>query len=66
MVETVASYNMQHFNSPNDLVFHPKNNDLLYFTDPPYGLPLRNLSDPLVELKYDGIYLYNFTSIFIS
>lgn len=40
-------------NSPNDLVF--KSTGELYFTDPPYGLPLR-FDDPDKELPFSGIY----------
>ena len=41
------------FNSPNDLVY--KSNGDLYFTDPPYGLPLRE-KDPGKELDWFGVY----------
>jgi gluconolactonase len=41
------------FNSPNDLVY--KSNGDLYFTDPPYGLPLRE-NDPGKELDWYGVY----------
>jgi gluconolactonase len=40
-------------NSPNDLVF--KSTGELYFTDPPYGLPLR-FDDPEKEIPFSGIY----------
>ncbi|GAA5509471.1 SMP-30/gluconolactonase/LRE family protein [Novipirellula caenicola] len=40
-------------NSPNDLVFG--DGGVLYFTDPPYGLPER-ASDPRRELDFCGIY----------
>ena len=41
------------FNSPNDLAYHT--NGDLYFTDPPYGLPLRE-KDPAKELDWFGVY----------
>lgn len=40
-------------NSPNDLVF--KSTGELFFTDPPYGLPLR-FDDPAKELPFSGVY----------
>jgi len=40
-------------NSPNDLAF--RSNGDLYFTDPPYGLPLGAL-DPKKELDFQGVY----------
>lgn len=41
-------------NSPNDLVY--KSDGTLYFTDPPYGMPLQD-EDPRKELPYNGIYM---------
>lgn len=41
------------FNSPNDLAF--KSTGELYFTDPPFGLPLL-LLDPGRELDFQGVY----------
>ncbi len=46
-------YMGKRLNSPNDLVYH--SNGDLYFTDPPYGLPL-NVDDPNKELKFQGVY----------
>jgi gluconolactonase len=46
-------YEGKRFNSPNDLVY--KTNGDLYFTDPPYGLPLRE-KDPGKELDWFGVY----------
>lgn len=46
-------YNGKRFNSPNDCVY--KSNGDLYFTDPPYGLPLRE-KDPGRELDWFGVY----------
>jgi gluconolactonase len=40
-------------NSPNDLVF--RSNGDLYFTDPPFGLPLA-FEDPGKELPFSGVY----------
>lgn len=41
------------FNSPNDVVV--KSNGDIYFTDPPYGLPL-NVEDPTKEIPFQGVY----------
>ena len=46
-------YDGKRFNSPNDCVY--KSNGDLYFTDPPYGLPLRE-KDPGKELDWFGVY----------
>ncbi len=40
-------------NSPNDLIY--KSDGALYFTDPPYGLPLQD-DDPKKELSFNGVY----------
>lgn len=40
-------------NSPNDLVY--RSDGLLYFTDPPFGLP-DVFTDPAKELPYSGIF----------
>ncbi len=40
-------------NSPNDLVF--RSNGDLYFTDPPFGLPL-GFDDPAKEIPFQGVY----------
>jgi gluconolactonase len=45
----------QRLNSPNDLVM--KSDGALYFTDPPFGLPLAH-ADPRKELPYSGVYRY--------
>jgi gluconolactonase len=42
------------FNSPNDLVFDSQGN--LYFTDPPYGLPSKDETDPTKEIPFQGVY----------
>ena len=41
------------FNSPNDLCVHPSG--LIFFTDPPYGLPLKE-KDPTREIDAFGVY----------
>jgi gluconolactonase len=46
-------YKGMRLNSPNDLVF--KSTGELYFTDPPYGLPLR-FDDPSKETPFCGVY----------
>lgn len=43
-------------NSPNDLVF--KSNGDLYFTDPPFGLPMA-FDDRRKELPFQGVYRYS-------
>jgi gluconolactonase len=48
------SYHGKRLNSPNDLVY--RSDGSLYFTDPPYGLPMQNDSDPGKELKVNGVY----------
>ena len=51
---TVADkFEGKRFNSPNDAVV--KSNGDIYFTDPPYGLPL-NVDDPTKEIKFQGVY----------
>ena len=47
-------YMGKRLNSPNDLVF--KSNGDLYFTDPPYGLPLGPLNQKDKELPFQGVY----------
>lgn len=46
-------YAGRRLNSPNDAVFH--SNGDLYFTDPPFGLPLA-FDDPQKELPFQGVY----------
>ena len=53
----VDNFEGQRLNSPNDAAWHP--NGWLYFTDPPYGLPLQE-QDPLRELDFNGIYRLNY------
>jgi gluconolactonase len=40
-------------NAPNDIVF--RSDGTLYFTDPPYGLPLQD-DDPSKELPFNGVF----------
>ena len=53
--ETVLAdrYQGKRLNSPNDLVYGPTGD--LYFTDPPFGLPL-TFADPTKELPFQGVY----------
>ncbi len=46
-------YQGRRLNSPNDLIF--KSNGDLYFTDPPFGLPMA-FDDPNKELPFSGVY----------
>lgn len=47
------NYMGKKFNSPNDAVYDSAGN--LYFTDPPYGLPL-GIDDPTKELNFQGVF----------
>ena len=47
-------YGGKRLNSPNDLVY--RSDGLLYFTDPPFGLPGKD-ADPQKELPFSGIFL---------
>jgi gluconolactonase len=49
----VDRFQGKRLNSPNDLIYH--SNGTLYFTDPPYGLPLQD-DDPEKELPFNGVY----------
>lgn len=54
LFEPIATnYQGKRFNSPNDLAL--RSNGDLYFTDPPYGLPL-GAEDPHRELNLQGVY----------
>jgi gluconolactonase len=46
-------YEGKRLNSPNDLVY--KSDGVLYFTDPPFGLP-KFFDDPRKELSYSGVF----------
>ncbi|QKX17568.1 SMP-30/gluconolactonase/LRE family protein [Microbulbifer sp. YPW1] len=48
-----SKYEHGRLNSPNDGVLH--NSGILFFTDPPYGLP-KQLEDPEKDLDFQGIY----------
>ncbi|TYA84182.1 sulfatase-like hydrolase/transferase [Seonamhaeicola marinus] len=49
----VSTYKGKKFNSPNDLFYDKEGN--LYFTDPPYGLGKKGVS----ELGFNGVYFLN-------
>ena len=46
-------YQGKRLNSPNDLVY--KSDGSLYFTDPPFGLPMA-YADPRKQLPYSGVF----------
>jgi gluconolactonase len=52
----VDHYQGKRLNSPNDGVL--KSNGDIYFTDPPYGLPMRE-KDPRRELDFCGVYRWS-------
>ncbi len=56
-VTVVDNYEGSRLNSPNDAAWHA--NGWLYFTDPPYGLPMQDESDEK-ELDFNGIYRLNY------
>ena len=47
-------YKGKRFSSPNDAVYNSAGE--LFFTDPPYGLPLQNDTDPAKEISFNGVY----------
>lgn len=49
----VDRFEGKRLNAPNDLVF--RSDGTLFFTDPPYGLPLQD-DDPAKELPFNGVY----------
>jgi gluconolactonase len=49
----VDKFEGKKLNSPNDLVY--RSDGILFFTDPPYGLPKQD-DDPAKELKFNGVY----------
>jgi gluconolactonase len=49
----VDNFEGRKLNSPNDLVY--RSDGTLYFTDPPYGLPLSD-RDPSKELPFNGVF----------
>jgi gluconolactonase len=48
------SYQGKALNSPNDVVY--PSDGSLYFTDPPYGLPMQKDEDPTKQLTVNGVY----------
>jgi len=54
-LRTIAdNYKGARFNSPNDLC--KSSSGIIYFTDPPWGLPKRN-QDPSKEIPFNGVYM---------
>jgi gluconolactonase len=49
----IDTYEGKKLNAPNDLVY--RSDGTLYFTDPPYGLPLQD-DDPGKELPFNGVF----------
>ena len=49
----VDTFQGKKLNAPNDIVF--RSDGTLYFTDPPYGLPLQD-DDPSKELPFNGVF----------
>lgn len=47
-------YKGKRFSSPNDAVYNKRGD--LFFTDPPYGLPMQNDRDPEKEIPFNGVY----------
>jgi gluconolactonase len=47
-------YKGKRFSSPNDAVYNSAGE--LFFTDPPYGLPMQNDTDPEKEISFNGVY----------
>lgn len=47
-------YDGKRFSSPNDAVYSSAAE--LFFTDPPYGLPMQNDNDPVKEISFNGVY----------
>lgn len=50
----INRYDGKKLNSPNDCVYSSKGE--LFLTDPPYGLTTQDDSDPLKEIKFNGVY----------
>jgi gluconolactonase len=48
------TYQGKQLNSPNDLVY--RSDGSVYFTDPPYGLPMQSDTDPGKQLAVNGVY----------
>lgn len=56
-VTLAGKYEGKRFNSPNDAVYNSSGE--LFFTDPPYGLPMQNDADPAKEIPWNGVYKVN-------
>jgi gluconolactonase len=52
-VPVARQYGGKRLNSPNDAVV--SSDGTIYFTDPPYGLPL-NMNDPTKEMSFQGVF----------
>jgi gluconolactonase len=48
------TYLGKRFSSPNDAIYNRSGD--LFFSDPPYGLPMQNDNDPQKELAFNGVY----------
>ena len=49
----VDKFEGKRFNAPNDVVY--RTDGTLFFTDPPYGLPLQD-ADPEKDIPFNGVY----------
>lgn len=60
--EVVSTFEGKRFNSPNDIVVHPQQNNRLFFTDPPYGFFTLDTHfdghhlDEARDLTHNGVY----------
>lgn len=53
-ISLVDKYDDKRLNSPNDAVYNKEG--VLFFTDPPYGLPTQRDDDPEKEIPFNGVY----------
>ncbi len=53
-ITLAGKYKGKQLSSPNDAVYNSKGE--LFFTDPPYGLPMQNDKDPGKEIPFNGVY----------
>ncbi|MBD0288833.1 MAG: SMP-30/gluconolactonase/LRE family protein [Flavisolibacter sp.] len=53
-VTLADKYQGKRISSPNDATYNSKGE--LFFTDPPYGLPQQNDTDPTKETTFNGVY----------
>ena len=60
-ISLVDNWRNKRLNSPNDATYH---DGMLYFTDPPYGLPGQD-KDPEKELNFSGVYRVGHTGAII-